>query len=275
MNAICRDGPKIAANLCKVLSNTAVTAEYRLLVAKAPQLALTAVPGQFFHLLCPAVEDQAKFMLRRPMSIYRIDRDNQEVAFLYKVTGRGTRGLATLQPGDTLDALGPLGKGFNLPADTRHVLLIARGVGLATLTPLAAHAKAQGAHITAVLSARNEDAVLSRDELRAAGATVITVLDTDGSSAPEKLRSALDKIQIEQPFDYVATCGSNRLFHLTQAFCAQHGIAGEVALEARMGCGTGMCYACVAPIRQPDGSQTLQRVCWDGPVFAIEEATGW
>lgn len=274
MNAACRKEPLIDENLCAVISNEAVNAEYRLLLAQAPDLALTARPGQFFHLLCPD-DGGGRLMLRRPMSIYRIDADNRQIGFLYKVTGRGTRGLAMLRPGDTLNALGPLGHGFALPPATSHVLLVARGVGLATLTPLARHAVAAGARVTAVLSARTPALILSETELRDAGARVIVVTDQDGSSDPAGLAARLDRMQADDPFDYAATCGSNRLFRLVRDFCGARRIPGQIALEARMACGTGMCFACVAPIIDPDGTVSYHRVCWDGPVFSVTEATGW
>ncbi len=257
-----------------MVSNHPVNAEYRLLLAQAPDLALSAQPGQFFHLLCPD-DGAGRPMLRRPMSIYRIDPENRQIGFLYKVTGRGTRGLATLNPGDTLDALGPLGHGFTLPVGVAHVLLVARGVGLATLTPLARHAVAAGARVTAVLSARDPSLVLSQEELQAAGAETLVVTDADGSSDPATLAARLRAIHRATPFGFAATCGSNRLFRLVRDLCAEQGIPGQIALEAHMGCGTGMCFACVAPIIEPDGTETYRRVCWDGPVFSVREAKGW
>ena len=46
-----------------------------------------------------------------------------------------------------------------------------------------------------------------------------------------------------------------------------HEIACDVSLENHMACGFGACFSCVAPIRQPDGSTDLRRVCVEGPVF--------
>lgn len=264
----------VAENQCRVVENTPVNAEYRLLVADAGTVALTARPGQFFHLLCPPSEAGRPF-LRRPMSIHCVDRAAGRIAFLYKVAGRGTRGLATLQPGDTLDALGPLGRGFRLTEGTRHVLMVARGVGLATLAPLADLATASGARVTAVLSARSPELVMARDTLEAAGASVIAVTDTDGRSDPVRLRAMLEARHAETPFDFAATCGSNRLFHLVRDLAVAWGIPGQVALEARMGCGLGLCYACVVPVTDSTGAEDYARVCWDGPVFSLAEAREW
>ena len=264
----------VAENLCRVVSNRPVNDEYRLILAEADGTALAARPGQFFHLLCPQTGQDRPF-LRRPMSVYRIDAANRQIGFLYKVAGAGTRGLATLKPGEALNALGPLGTGFTLPDGTRHALLVARGVGLATLAPLARTANAAGARVTAFLSARRRDLLMSRDELERAGATVVEVVDEDGSSDPARLRAAIEAVHAETPFDYAATCGSNRLLLLVKDLCAAWGVRGDTALEARMGCGTGMCFACVVPTVGADGRQMYRRVCCEGPVLPLEEVTGW
>ena len=259
-----------------VVSNHWVNGEYKLLVIEAGDAALAARPGQFFHLACPSTgADQP--LLRRPMSIYRIDRAAAEVRFLYKVQGAGTRGLATLAPGDRLGALGPLGHGFELPSNTRHVLLLARGVGLATLAPLAAEAISRGAHVTGILSARRPDLVMSADELRDAGATVCPVTDDDGSSDVARLERRILDLHARMPIDFFATCGSNRLLLLLQRLGETLGVAGQVALEQHMGCALGMCYACVRPLRAAPGQTdlTYRRVCHDGPVFDLREALSW
>ena len=271
--ATCEAFP-IAENLCRVISNRPVNGEYRLMLAEADDVALAARPGQFFHLLCPQTGQDRPF-LRRPMSVYRIDPANRQIGFLYKVAGAGTRGLATLEPGGTLNALGPLGVGFAVPGGTRHALMVARGVGLATLAPLARMAHEAGAEVTAFLSARSRSLLMSRDELEAAGATVIEVTDEDGTSDPARLRAAIAAVHAETPFGYAATCGSNRLFQLVKQLCAEWGIAGQTALEAHMGCGTGMCFACVVPTVDAAGTETYRRVCIEGPVLPVREVVGW
>jgi dihydroorotate dehydrogenase electron transfer subunit len=263
----------VAQNQCQIVSNEVVNAEYRLLVAEAGDVALSARPGQFFHLLCPQNGKDRPF-LRRPMSIYRIDLSSRRVGFLYKVTGKGTRGLATLGPGDILDALGPLGKGFTVPKTAKHVLMVGRGVGLATLAPLARLAVSGGAEVTAILSARRRDLLMSKAELEAAGAHVIEVTDEEGTSDVPALTATIRSLHERAPFDFAATCGSNRLFQMTRSLCSDWDIPGEAALEAFMGCGTGMCYACVIPTIS-GGQESYRRVCCEGPVFPIREVSAW
>jgi dihydroorotate dehydrogenase electron transfer subunit len=48
-------------------------------------------------------------------------------------------------------------------------------------------------------------------------------------------------------------------------------VACDVSLENHMACGFGACFSCVAPIRQPDGSTDLRRVCLEGPVVAADQ----
>ncbi|CAG9187580.1 dihydroorotate dehydrogenase electron transfer subunit [Cupriavidus pinatubonensis] len=266
----------VAENICLVKSNEWVNGEYKHLVLDADDVALTALPGQFFHLQCPPGA-QGEALLRRPMSLYRVNQSAREVEFLYKVQGRGTGGLATLVSGDHLNALGPVGKGFVLPANTKHVLLLARGVGLATLTPLAEFARAMGASVTAVLSARSHDLIMSADYLRGVGASVRVVTDEDGTSAISNVDALIRDEHSEQPFDFVATCGSNRLLTLLQDVSRELGITGQIAVEQHMGCALGACYACVRPFRKgPETEQlTYRRVCWDGPVFDLQETVSW
>ena len=61
---------------------------------------------------------------------------NSQIEFLYKTEGRGTRGMAMLAPGDDFNVAGPLGHGFTLDPGWKNIVVLGRGVGLATLAPL-------------------------------------------------------------------------------------------------------------------------------------------
>ena len=121
--------------LCPVVSHDWVNAEYKHLVVDASPKALAVKPGQFFNLLCPS-PDAGELWLRRPQSVYRIDRARGRIEFLYKCVGRGTHGLATLKHGDDLNMVGPLGVGFTVDPAWKNVVVLGRGVGLATLAPI-------------------------------------------------------------------------------------------------------------------------------------------
>lgn len=262
--------PRVAEEAVEILANGAVNGEYRHLVVGCSVLAATASPGQFYQLQCPALPGEAPF-LRRPMSLYGADPAARRVEFLYKVTGAGTRGLASLVPGDRLQLLGPLGTGYRLDPSWRHVVAIGRGAGLATLGPLAQAAQEAGLGVTAILSARRPDLVVSDELFRARGATVLTVTDSEGNSGPAHVERLLRGLIAARRCDAFFTCGSSRLLRVQQTLAREFSIPGQVAMEQQMACGLGMCFCCVRDFNV-GGAIVHKRVCWDGPVFDIMEA---
>lgn len=260
------------ADTC-VKSNTAVNAEYHLLTLEAPQSILHCQPGQFFHLLCPVTAAWQPY-LRRPMSIYGYSREKGELRFLYKVTGEGTGALAELDIGDTLNVLGPLGVGFSIQSDWQNLLLLARGVGLATLAPLAQEANRLNRNLIAICSARSAELLMSIDHFCETGAEVITLTDATGTSAMDNLRRIITLKISEGVVDAMYTCGSNRMLKLAQEIGATYSIPGQIALEQRMACGLGMCQCCVRSFNR-GGLITQKRVCLEGPVFDIQETMAW
>src|SRR4029453_5838583 len=196
-------------SLCPIVSHGWVNPEYKHLVVEASPKALAVKPGQFFNLLCPS-PDQGELWLRRPQSVYRIDRENRRIEFLYKCVGRGTRGLAMLAAGDKLNMVGPLGVGFRIDPAWKHIVVLGRGVGIATLGPISQLAGDNGAGVTAILSARSAEFVMADDLFREVG-EVVNVLDSDGSSAVENVELILHKLIAERRADAFYTCGSNRL----------------------------------------------------------------
>jgi dihydroorotate dehydrogenase electron transfer subunit len=256
-----------------VVSNEWVNDEYKHIVLKVHPHALKAYAGQMFHLLCPS-PDGGEVWMRRPMSVYRVDKANGQIEFLYKTAGRGTRGMATLEPGDDFNIAGPLGHGFVLEPAWGNIVVLGRGVGLATLAPLAQLAAESNVGVTAILSARSPGVVMSRELFEGLGAEAITVLDSDGSSAVENVEKILEGLIAEKKADAFFTCGSNRLLKLMQRLGKKHNIPGQVAVEQIMVCGFGACYVCMRTF-EVDGQRVLRRVCRDGPVFNMQEAVGW
>jgi dihydroorotate dehydrogenase electron transfer subunit len=259
-------------SLCPVVAHEWINDEYKHLVVKATPKALAAQPGQFFHLLCPS-PDEGEIWFRRPQSVYRVARQSGRLEFLYKVVGRGTKGLATLKPGDHLNMLGPLGVGFTLEPAWKHVVVLGRGVGLATMAPISQLAGERGVRVTAILSARSEELAMAADLFESVG-TVIKVLDTDGTSAVENVEEILRRLIAEKKADAFYTCGSNRLMQLMKRLGKEHGIPGQMAMEQIMACGLGPCYICVRTF-EVNGKREMRRVCVEGPVFDLQECLGW
>ncbi|VVE32168.1 dihydroorotate dehydrogenase electron transfer subunit [Pandoraea anhela] len=270
--------PSVATHRCRVLRRHAVNARYRYLRLQADaNIARTTHPGQFYQLKCPVTDSETPFLLR-PMSVYGVGPEPDTIEFLYNVTGVGTRALATLAEGATLDIVGPLGNTFTFNTDWKRVMFVARGVGLATMAPLVQRAAAAGLQLTVVMSARSEvdlmrDAFLRSPEARAQ-ADVHCVFDSDGSSAVERLAPRVRALLDAKPHDAVYTCGSHRLLMLLQRVVdAYPHMSAEVAMEQRMACGMGVCLSCVR-LFDCDGDKQFLRVCREGPVFPIREVVG-
>lgn len=256
-----------------VVSNEWVNKEYKHIILAVHERALDAYAGQFFHLLCPT-PDGAEVWMRRPMSVYRVDKANGRIEFLYKAEGRGTRGMAMLAKGDQFNIAGPLGHGFTIEPGWKNIVVLGRGVGLATLAPLAQLAAEKKVGVTAILSARNPSVVMSKELFEGYGSRVVTVLDTDKTSDVANVEKIIEKLIAEKKADAFFTCGSSRLLKLMQTLGKKHKIPGQVAMEQIMVCGFGACYVCMRTI-EVDGVKTLKRVCRDGPVFDMQQAVGW
>ncbi|RKS85172.1 dihydroorotate dehydrogenase electron transfer subunit [Orbus hercynius] len=254
-----------------VLSNEWVNDEYKHMVVFVGSEAATVEPGQFFNLMCPST-DKATPFFRRPMSTYFANSATGQIEFLYKVVGIGTEGLSTLQAQQTFKMLGPLGHGFNLKPTDKHILVLGRGVGLATLAPLAEYAASKNVRVTAILSAKDKERLMSQHRFADAKAAIIEVIDSDRSSAIDHVDALIRDVHHQQPIDAFFTCGSKRIGKLLQQLALELGIRGEVALEQNMACGIGMCHACVIAIKDQAQTQLVsKKVCKDGPVFDIRE----
>ena len=235
--------------------------------------ALKAYAGQMFHLLCPS-PDGAEVWMRRPMSVYRVDKDAGQIEFLYKAEGRGTRGMATLQPRRRIQ--------YRRPA-RRRLQARARVEEHRGARPRRRPGDA-GAAVAARGRARRrrhrdpERAQSRRGDVegavRRARRRTITVLDSDNSSAVENVEKILEDLIAQGKADAFFTCGSNRLLKLMQRLGKKHNIPGQVAMEQIMVCGFGACYVCMRTF-EVDGKRVLKRVCRDGPVFNMQEAVGW
>ncbi|MTJ79676.1 MAG: dihydroorotate dehydrogenase electron transfer subunit [Telmatospirillum sp.] len=276
----CSHGPReggdpwrasVVAEPAEVVLHRAVNDEYRHLVVAAGPEAAAAQPGQFFQLLCPPPPTGEQPFLRRPMSLFGVDRTRRQVAFLYKVAGIGTRGLETLRQGDRLDIMGPLGVGFRLDPAWRHVVAVGRGAGLATLAPLAGAARDAGIGVTAILSARRPDLLVSRDRFEADGATVVAITDQQSTSGPAHVERILRGLIDDGRCDAFFTCGSSRLARVQQRLALEFGLPGQIAMEQQMACGIGLCHCCVRDFNV-GGRIVSRRVCWEGPVFDLTEA---
>lgn len=269
-----RNADRVASHRCEVAEHRWVNDRYKYLRLKAgSDLASVTKPGQFYNLKCPVTNDRHPFLLR-PMSVYGVGPEPGTIEFLYNVTGVGTQALASLEAGGQMDIVGPLGNTFGSTSGLTRILVVARGVGLATMAPLLQHAARAGIAITAIMSARAPKDLMRDEFLRGAEAAVHCVYDSDGSSSVEAMEALIRQLLDAQLHDAVYTCGSHRVLMLLQRILADHPrTRGEVAMEQRMACGMGVCLSCVR-LFDHDGEKQFLRVCREGPVFPIRDVVG-
>ena len=250
--------------------------KYLRLTAQA-DLTGSTKPGQFYQLKCPGINDLQPFLLR-PMSVYGVGPDAGTIEFLYNVTGIGTQALSDLKVGGHMDIVGPLGNTFAFDPGYKRIMVVARGVGLATMAPLVQQAAAAGVKIIAIMSARASQDMMQGEFLRGVDADVHCVYDSDGSSSVGAVDALVRRLLDNEQPDMVYTCGSHRVLMLLQRVLADYPqIRGEVAMEQRMACGMGVCLSCVRLFDCKTGQSSdkkFLRVCREGPVFSIRDVVG-
>jgi len=250
---------------CRVSSVEQLSPDIYRLTIFAPTISDAAQPGQFVMV---RVAEQFDPLLRRPLSIHNLTRSGC-LKLLFKVVGKGTGILSSVQAGDHLDVLGPLGRGFELNP-SGPVGLIGGGMGIAPLAFLAEELQkksrdpAGGDHV--FLGASNRAEVhLFADEFTELGYQVQVATD-DGSMGhhgfvPELLEDVLEHL------GQVYTCGPYPMMRTIALQCGRADVACQVSLETRMACGLGACLGCTLP----GVKQTYVHVCRQGPVFSAEE----
>ena len=97
--------------ISEIISNQQLKGDYFEVVFTAPEIAASAVAGQFVHI---RIDERKDNILRRPFSIH--NAENGRLTIVYKVVGKGTQVLSSLPAGTVCDILGPCGKGFSSPA---------------------------------------------------------------------------------------------------------------------------------------------------------------
>jgi len=245
----------------EVLRNERVAEGVGLLVLHAPRIAHTVQPGQFIHL---RIATGADFVLRRPFSVHRAAGDAIEI--LYQVLGRGTRELSAREPGDVMDAIGPLGHGWEIPKGAAHALLVAGGLGAAPLGMLAERLAARGVAVSVAQGAPCGERLVARDLFESVARRV--EFATDDGSVGERgfVTAACVRLLAEDRPDVVYACGPEVMARAVAAQATEAGVPCQVSLERLMACGIGACLSCVVTT-----TSGRKRACVDGPVFDAEE----
>jgi len=110
----------------QIITNEQVLPDIYLTWLECPEITTNAKPGQFIMVHCGE-----ETVLRRPISIHQVE--GSKLAILFTVIGKGTELLSQYQPGEHVDIIGSLGNGFTVSENSKNLLLIAGGMGIAPL----------------------------------------------------------------------------------------------------------------------------------------------
>lgn len=229
----------------------------------AKEISDTAKPGQFLEI---RVSDTIDPFLRRPISIYEIDTDNNTVSFIFQVKGKGTEILAKKEVGDLVDILGPLGKGTFKIDNYDRVAIIGGGIGVFPLYELSRNAIKSCKNVDIYLGFRNKDFVVLENEFKNVS-TNLKITTDDGSYgingyAINVLKDDLKNSKV----DMIYACGPLPMLRAVQALAIETNTPCQISLEEKMGCGIGACLGCAVKVANKE-PLTYKHVCKAGPVF--------
>ena len=265
------------------------------LTLKTKNIAKAAKAGQFVSVYS---NDRSK-LLPRPISLCGIDRDEDTIRLVYRVTGEntGTEEFSKLVMGDRIRILGPLGNGFTVESG-KKAFLIGGGIGVPPMLQLAKDINAgvvqtSGAvdtntqekgqteekqinghgkkicDMNIIMGYRDENTFLLDEFKEQADSFVAT---EDGSVGTKgNVIDAIKEKGLEA--DVIYACGPMPMLRALKAYAMEHDMECYVSMEERMACGIGACLACVCKTKDKDAHSNVnnKRICKEGPVFNAKE----
>jgi dihydroorotate dehydrogenase electron transfer subunit len=271
----------------RVLALQAFPGHQYALRLEAPRCAASAAPGSFVHLQCAA-----DIPMRRPLSIRRADPADGSIEVLFKVVGTGLRSLASVEPGDRVSALGPIGHGFRPDAARPLALLVGGGVGMPPLEFLAARLAADASASWRPVAFFGSEIPFPFRPGRAAQALHGIDHRLDACEPALEALGVPSRLASMAGFDgcyrgYVTAlagewlaalnaddrgrvalyaCGPHAMLQAAASLARDFDLPAQLCLEEYMACGVGGCAGCAVRV-ETEGGPAMKRVCVDGPVF--------
>jgi dihydroorotate dehydrogenase electron transfer subunit len=250
---------------CEVVARRREGAYWRISFA-AKEIAERAHPGQFVQIAV----DTGGTLLRRPFSIAQVSRQGiaaGTVDVVFDAHGAGTDWLTHLDLHDVIDVVGPLGTPFPMPQRQVNCLLVGGGYGTAPLYFLGERLVRKGLRVDMVVGAASQERIAGAIDAKRTSASV-TFTTEDGSYGVQgRVTDVLAEVAATTKAGVIYACGPNPMLAAVSAQAQRLGLPVQVAVEEKMGCGIGVCFTCVLPIRTKKGELRMRRACVEGPVF--------
>jgi dihydroorotate dehydrogenase electron transfer subunit len=258
---------QVAATVVSIGVFDALPAFHRLRL-NAPTLVADMRPGQF------VLADSETDYVRRPF--FPIALEEQGFSLLLPPNNP----LRRLYPGDELDCLGPLGRGFPLPPFAQNLLLLAQtdgfGVlaqqhGVTLLLTLVDQALAAGRNVLLVHEAPSAAQLFPPSGLPPGVEVRLVTADGSRGQAASRGGSALELLpELAQWADQVYAVGDPEWYAALVRVLREHrlrvgeGLAWGLIAPEVFPCGMGVCGGCAVETRRG-----YQLPCTDGPVFDL------
>lgn len=248
------------------------------------QIARRIVPGQFLMVRLPEGDDP---LLARPLALYDTvpgaDGRPAAIDVVYLTVGKFTRRLAQVPVGRSLELWGPLGNGFP-PQQTPHLVIAAGGIGQTPFLALAREALGlryygepprivpRVKQVTMCYGVRNAAYLAGVADFESLGVEVRISTD-DGTAGRRGFVTDVlrDVLATSTTPCRIVCCGPEPMMAAVARLAQQNGVPCLVSLETPMACGLGICFSCVAKVRDGAGGWDYRRTCVEGPVFDAAE----
>ena len=254
-----------------IISSEQVAPHAHRIRLHAPELVTLMKPGQFVNVVVNKDIESHDPLLRRPISIADYDIDKGTFDLVFNIVGRGTAILAENSIGSSLDVMGPIGNSFPIDTNVKHrSLLIAGGIGIPPLFPLAKQLISLGGEVSLRYGARQKEQLLMVQEYVDLG--IDCTLYTDDGSLGQKgyVTEGLIELLNKERFDCIYACGPQPLLVKLQSIALETGITSYLSLERHMACGVGACLGCTVLLNDR-GQTRYALLCQEGPVFEAKE----
>lgn len=231
----------------------------------AKEIVELAKPGNFIEI---RINENLDPFLRRPISIYNMDKEKGILEFIFQVKGKGTELLAKKKEGDLIDIIGPLGSGTFKFEGKKNIAIIGGGIGIFPLYELAKQAQNSGIETHTYLGFRNKALVTLEDEFEAVSSK-LTITTDDGSYSQKGFAiNFLSEDMKNKKLDGIYACGPLPMLKAVKKLAEENNIPCQISLEEKMGCGLGVCLGCaVKTAASLADKPEYVHVCKAGPVF--------
>jgi dihydroorotate dehydrogenase electron transfer subunit len=250
----------------EIISNKKV-GPYHHMVFAVGDIAQSVRPGNFVAISVGG--ENSASILRRAFAIYRATDKGLlggTVELVVAPHGSGSRWLCSLQVGDFVDLIGPLGTAFGIPTTPANTMLIGGGYGSAPLFALAELLKNRGCRVDMVLGASTASKIYAPLEGKRSVSSLTLSTDDGTAGVHGKITESIPRLIREFNTEVIYSCGPMSMLSSINKIAQEFDLVHQCSVEESMACGIGVCMTCVVPVRVGEDLKML-RTCIDGPVM--------